>query len=281
MILELAPGLVVLPLRTPTLPPATTTNTLIVGERRLLVIEPATPHADAQAHLRRYLDDRRARGGRVVGIAVTHHHPDHIGFVDQLRTELDVPVYAHAETAARVPFVVDQPIGDAAAIDLDPGRRVRAVFCPGHAPGHLAFVDEATDIAHVGDLVAGEGTILIDPDDSGDMAAYLESLERVRNLHLQALVPAHGPVIDRPEHLLRHYHRHRLLREQRVVRALERGARDLSSTLADCYSDTPHHLWPLARRSLRAHLDKLERDGRLRRCGETIEWLGEDKSADC
>lgn len=272
-VFPLPQGLTLLALRTPTLPPATATNTLIIGEQRLLVVEPASPHSDQQKLLLDELHRRLSNGAEVVAIAITHHHPDHIGAIEVVRQATQAPVIAHRETASRVPFAVDQLLEDGDAVELDNGRTVRAVFCPGHAPGHLAFVDEATAIAHVGDLVAGEGTILIDPDDAGDMADYLDSLEKVRALKLQALVPAHGPVIERPDACLRHYRTHRLLREQRVVRALNRGARDLSSTLEDCYSDTPQYLWPLALRSLRAHLGKLEREGRVRLAGEKIEWL--------
>lgn len=270
----LAPGLEVLALTTPTLPPATATNTLVVGQQRLLVIEPATPFAEQQATLWAYLEQRRAKGAEVAGIAITHHHIDHIGYAHKLRQQLGVPLYAHAETASRVDFPIDHLLEDGDEVELDAHHRVRAVFTPGHAPGHLVFVDLPTGTAHAGDLVAGIGTILIDPDDAGDMRHYLASLERLRQLDLRALVPAHGPVIEQPDSCLRHFIAHRLLREQRVIRALERGARDLSSTLADCYSDTPQALRPLAMRSLRAHLDKLEFEHRIARTGDRVKWLG-------
>ena len=52
-----APGTLVAPLRTPTLPPATTTNTVIFGHQELYVIDPATPEPGEQARLFRAMDD--------------------------------------------------------------------------------------------------------------------------------------------------------------------------------------------------------------------------------
>ena len=138
-----------------------------------------------------------------------------------------------------------------------------AVFTPGHAEGHLCFEVGAATIA--GDMVAGVGTILIDPSE-GDMALYLASLERLLARPAAMLLPAHGPAIPDGPAKLREYLAHRRMREDRVVAALP--ARSTGATLdelvAQAYSDTPRALWPLAERSLRAHLDKLVRDGRAR-----------------
>jgi ribonuclease/clavin/mitogillin len=94
---ELAEGVRVVELRTPTLPPATATNTLVVGNRRLAVIEPATPYAEERADLDAVLG---ALGGEVVAILLTHHHVDHIGYAEELRARTGAPIYAHAETAS-------------------------------------------------------------------------------------------------------------------------------------------------------------------------------------
>jgi ribonuclease/clavin/mitogillin len=88
-------------------------------------------------------------------------------------------------------------------------------------------------------MVAGTGTILIDPEDDGDMIAYLASLERIAAARPVALVPAHGPVLDDPQACLRRYRAHRLMREERVLAAIPAAWRDLSAVLADAYADTP------------------------------------------
>lgn len=268
----LAPGYWVLPLRTPTLPPASSTNTAVVGERRIAVIEPATPHEDERAKLVAFLDERVAGGAKVEAILLTHHHGDHVGFAEGLRERTGAPIMAHPETATRLRLTVDRQIVDDAPIVLDEGHVLRPVFTPGHAPGHLVYFDEGTRIAYVGDMVAGEGTILIDPEDGGDMLAYLDSLERLATLGAAQLVPAHGRTFDDPEAVCRHYIEHRLGRERKVVDAMGTESKTLPEILASAYADTPKMLWPLAERSLRAHLDKLVAEGRAHR-DETGAWL--------
>src|SRR5215468_1196457 len=95
-------GVELFPARTPTLPPATHTNSYALGGRDVLLIEPATPYESEQ---RAWLDWARSlvtAGRRIVAIVPTHHHPDHIAGLDVLASELGAPVWAHEETAARL-----------------------------------------------------------------------------------------------------------------------------------------------------------------------------------
>lgn len=272
--MQLAEGAWTLALETPTLPPATATNTLVLGTDRLLIVEPATPHSREQARLDDLLARRLAEGRTIAGVALTHHHADHIGYAGGLRARHGIPIFAHAETAARLPFAVDEVIDDGWRCDLGGGQAVEAVFTPGHAPGHLLFWDAKTGLVHAGDLVAGEGTILVDVHDGGDMAVYLDSLRRMAARCRAAevapsWVPAHGPVIDDPAGLLDHYVAHRLTREDKVRRAVTvDGAREFDAILASAYADTPRALWMLAAMSLEAHLRKLVADGELVREGK-------------
>ncbi|WAS93852.1 MBL fold metallo-hydrolase [Nannocystis punicea] len=261
----LDPGVWRVPYETPTLPPATATNTLIVGTRRVAVIEPATPYATERAALDALLTERAAAGAEIVAVLVTHHHGDHIGYAFELAQRLRAPIYAHSLTAARLDFPVDVTLADGDRLELDDGYVLRALFTPGHAPGHLVYCEERTGIAYAGDLVAGIGTILIDPADGGDMSAYLDSLARLGAARPTALVPSHGPVITAPQECLERYITHRRQREGRVLAALHAGATRMPELLAGAYSDTPREIWWLAERSLDAHLRKLEAEGRVRR----------------
>lgn len=271
---RLAEGAWVLALDTPTLPPATTTNTLIVGGDRLLIIEPATPHAREQARLDSLLATLRAEGRELAGVLVTHHHVDHVGYAEGLRDAHGIPIYAHAQTASRVDFAVDHELEEDWTIDLGDGHTVETIHTPGHAPGHVVVWDQKTGIVHAGDLVAGQGTILIDVSDDGDMAVYLDSLRRMAaKVGAEApgsirFVPAHGPVLDDPLAVLEHYIRHRLAREAKVRAAVvEAGHRAFMTIFAAAYADTPKRLWPFAALSLEAHLRKLVADGELTRDG--------------
>ena len=267
---EIAAGVRLLALRTPTLPPATATNTLVVGQRRVAVIEPATPFPDQQAALEALLRELQSSGAEVAAILLTHHHMDHVGHAAALRERTGAPIYAHPATAARLDFAVDVAMEDGAQVELGEGFALTAMHTPGHAPGHLVFFERSTGLAYAGDMVAGVGTILIDPEDDGDMTAYLGSLERIAAAKPTALVPSHGPVLADPQATLARYRAHRLMREDRILAAIHASPRDLSAVLAEAYADTPPVLWPLAARSLEAHLRKLAAEGRVRRSGDEV-----------
>jgi len=269
---EPAPGVLVVPLRTPTLPPATHTNCVLVGAgAEVVLIEPATPYPDERARLEAIVAQLAAAGRRVVALLLTHHHLDHVGAAAELRERLGVPLLAHQETARRVRVPVDRTLADG-----EQAFGIQALFTPGHAPGHLCYLEPQTRTLVAGDMVAGEGTILVSPLDDGDMGLYLDSLARLRALDLHALVPAHGPPTAAPRALLEHYLSHRLMREERVVAALRSrgGVARADQILAQVYDDTPRAAWPLAALSLDAHLAKLVRDGRAQRDGAAFRLKG-------
>src|SRR4051812_37431557 len=135
---QVAPGIRMLALRTPTLPPAAHTNTYVVGPPQgpQMVVDPGSPYADQQARLDAVLT-AEADAGRPIGlIALTHHHGDHIGGAAALATRWNVPVAAHARTRDRLAGVVDvtRELVDNETIDQ---LEVTCVFTPGHADGHL------------------------------------------------------------------------------------------------------------------------------------------------
>jgi glyoxylase-like metal-dependent hydrolase (beta-lactamase superfamily II) len=262
-----------LPVRTPTLPPATQTNTFLVGTGEAVLIEPATPYRDEQDVMVEWVQGARLRGIEPIAILATHHHPDHVGGAMTLRKRLQLPLWAHAMTAQRLDGIVevDRLIQDGERLELEgpTPTSLTAVHTPGHAPGHLCFIDGASGMMIAGDMVASVGTILVEPND-GDMLLYLESLRTMSTLEPVALLPAHGDVIDEPQAILRFYIEHRLMREAKVLDALRaRGTPSRPRHLvASAYDDTPKALWPLALGSIEAHLIKLEREGRVRKEGD-------------
>jgi glyoxylase-like metal-dependent hydrolase (beta-lactamase superfamily II) len=195
-------------------------------------------------------------------VLLTHHHGDHVGGARALAERWSVPIVAHAATAHRLAGRV------AVTETLDDGETAygaTAIFTPGHAEGHLCYA--VGDAIIAGDMVAGLGTILIDPNE-GDMAVYLASLERLLARPQMTLLPAHGPAIADGHGKLREYLAHRLMREAKVAAALHDEPRPLAALVADAYSDTPRALWGLAERSLLAHLIKLARERRARDAGD-------------
>lgn len=268
----IAPGVASFAVRTPTLPPATHTSCYVIGDRELVLVDPASPFADEQQALDRQLDDWAAQGRVVVSIWLTHHHGDHVGDARRLADRLGVPVAAHEVTAQllRGNVRVDRVLRDGDVLELagEPRCALRAVFTPGHAPGHLCFFEEQSGALVAGDMVAGVGTILIEPT-QGNMNHYLASLARMKALAPSMLLPAHGPVIANSAAKLDEYVTHRLWRERRVVDALERlGAATLAALVPVAYADVPPAVYPLAGLSLVAHLVKLVEDGRAERAGD-------------
>jgi glyoxylase-like metal-dependent hydrolase (beta-lactamase superfamily II) len=105
-------------------------------------------------------------------------------------------------------------------------------------------------------------TVVISPPD-GDMTAYLQSLERLLALDLAALAPGHGRLIDQPHDEVRKLVAHRMKRERKVLAAFgKRNPATLDDLLPLVYDDVSPGIFPVARRSLHAHLLKLKRDGR-------------------
>lgn len=264
------PGILMAPLATPTLPPATTTNCFVVGHERLVVIDPATPEASEQQRLFDELDRRLADGVRLDAVLVTHHHRDHVGAVEATSRRYDVPVRAHPETLARLPGRprLGAPLDDGARVDLgtapdgSPDWHLVAHHTPGHDRGHLVFTESRYGAAIVGDLVSTVSTIVIEPPE-GHLATYLASLRRMLGVPMTMLYPAHGPPARDGHAVLRHYLEHRAAREQRLVDALSTDApRAVEALVPVVYDDTAPELHGLAARSLQAGLDKLAEEGR-------------------
>ena len=211
----------------------TGTNTWIVDG---WVIDPGPAldaHLDAVA---------AAVGERAGGIALTHDHADHVEGLDALRARLGGDV---AVVSAR-----------GGARDGDVAGPLTVVSLPGHSDDHLAFV--AGRVAFCGDAVLGEGSVFI----SGNLAGYLDGLERLRALDLAVLCPGHGPPVWDVRAKLDEYIAHRFDREQRLVAALDRGLRSEDELLDAAWDDAPEQLRPFAAVSLRAHLEKLRAEGR-------------------
>lgn len=248
-----------LALRTPTLPPATQTNLVVIeSDGEALVIEPATPFDDERERMLAAICELERQGTRVTAIALTHHHPDHVGAASWLRERLDVPLLAHAATRDRLAgdIAIDRTIEEGDVLHVG-ALAIDVLHTPGHAPGHVCFFEPASRTLVAGDMVAGTGTILVEKID-GDMSLYIASLERLQTLDAATLIPAHGPTLG-PEVLPR-YVAHRRAREAKVLDALRLlGAATLDDIVPVAYSDAPPAVWPIARLSTEAHLIDLER----------------------
>lgn len=263
--IEFRPGVVLLPLPTPTLLPATHTNAFLLGREEVVLIDPASRFPAQIERLQQAVKAAGEQGRRVSAIWLTHHHPDHVGAVNEMRQMLDVPVLAHPATAERlrpVGIPVDGELHDGQRVVLagSPPFPVRVIHTPGHAQGHLSFYDETYGSLLIGDLIAGIGTIVIDPPE-GDMDDYLKSLESMMELAPKTIFPSHGPVVLNTVEKLCEYRDHRLLREERVMKSWQAGLRTTGEIVKKVYSDVPLQVHPVAERQIEAHLVRLRKLG--------------------
>ena len=255
------PGIVLVPVRTPTLPPATHTNCYVIGGDEVVVIDPASPYEEEQAVLDRVLEKRKIRE-----IWLTHMHRDHVGGANHLREKRGVKVVAHPITARDLDGVVkvDRTFEENERLELPgkPGWSLRVLHTPGHARGHVCIFEEKNGSLLTGDLMAGLGTIVIDPPE-GHMATYFDSLNRMKALPVTALFPAHGPVMANAKGKIQEYLDHRMEREAKILAAWEKGHREPGAIVKDVYTDVAPAMYGLAERSVMAHLEKLKEEGRL------------------
>jgi ribonuclease/clavin/mitogillin len=265
-IIEFFPGILLFPLKTPTLPPATHTNCYIIGGSEVIVIDPASQYPEEQKELDELLDSLIQGGRRVREIFLTHHHIDHVGGANHLRDRLGVKVAAHRLTAERLKgtVTIDRFVEDNELVELDgdPGWRLRALHTPGHTRGHLCFYEEQSGAIVTGDLVVGIGTVVIDPPE-GNMVHYFQSLKRLLGLpKLSSLFPAHGPAVGSARFKIEEYIQHRTMREEKIFQALQTGASTPAQIVQAAYTDVSPSVYWLAERSTVAHLEKLVEEGR-------------------
>ena len=273
--IDLNSHITVFPLRTETLPPATHTNCFIVGRKEFVVIDAASKVESELAKLFELIDKFIEKGFSCQEIIVSHLHPDHFGGETALQNHLrdkfglKIPVSAHKITAESLHGKVEfqKIIEDEQVFDLqdEAGKafELKALYTPGHARGHLCFYDQARGFLLSSDNVVGAGTVLIAPPE-GNMSDYLNSLERMKNLpDLRFLCGSHGSAIYDAESKIEEYIAHRLECQKQILEEIENGAKTPEEIAVKIYHDLKPELFPLAVKSVSAHLEKIEKETKL------------------
>jgi glyoxylase-like metal-dependent hydrolase (beta-lactamase superfamily II) len=242
------------------------TNTYLIGRKTLALIDPG-PADDA--HIARLIE---AAGKRLRWIFCTHTHRDHSPAARAVKAATGAEVLGMpppSDGRQDETFAPDRVLAHGDTVDCGEFA-LRAVHTPGHASNHICYLFDYKGFLFTGDHVMQGSTVVIAPPD-GDMTAYLSSLEALLALDVRAYAPGHGHVITTPHEEARRLIAHRLKREQKVVDALaKRHPATLDELIGLVYDDVPERLHPVARRSLHAHLIKLEREGRAH--GQDGRW---------
>ncbi len=247
------------------------TNSYLIGNPPRAALDPGPDDPAHLATLQRAAPSLR-------WVFVTHTHSDHSTGARALATA----------TGARIvglPPPDDGRQDESCIPDIRPehdemyemggGSTLRAIHTPGHASNHVCYLLEHDGILFSGDHVLdGVTPVILAPD--GDMAAYLESLRRLRGYPLRAIAPGHGRVLANPIAVIDAVLAHRRRREEKVVAALEAaGSASLEALLLRVYDDVKPELHGFAKLSLEAHLIKLRGEGRCRKDGESWTLCGE------
>ncbi len=237
----------------------TGTNTYVVGSSPAWVIDPG-PALPGHIELVRKLAETR---GGIGGVVLTHSHSDHNEGVAMLGAPL---VFGNSDGFDDLAaMLATEPVEMPPARGTEAGERVgpfRALATPGHAPDHVAFV--LGEVCFCGDLVLGEGSTIVPPAaGGGSLVDYMRSLDLLAGLGSTLLCPGHGPWITDPAAKIAEYSAHRRERERRLVEALAAGRRAEEDLLDAAWSDVPASMRPAAGLAMRAHLEKLDAEGRL------------------
>ena len=242
------------------------TNSYVVGDpdTGYLVIDPGPEDAEHQQRL------WRVANGDIRMIVCTHSHPDHSPGARPLqalcRTRPPILGLPSAPTArAASAFTPDRALADGELLALaghGATHTLKVLHTPGHAANHLCLVLVEDGLLFSGDHILNGSTTVVDPPD-GDMSAYLDSLDRLAAAceadGIEFILPAHGHVLGFAPLAIAHLKAHRLQREARILAAMrERPHGTLEDWVELAYADVPPRMWPVAKRSLLAHVQRIE-----------------------
>ena len=263
------------------------TNSYLVGDAQsgFIAIDPGP--ADAR-HLQRLFDaavhpqtdaDGRSRGGNIQLIVCTHSHPDHSPGAKPLQamcalasTTTDAPPPAilglpSAPTArAASEFTPDRALLHGELLQLQgdgtEAHTLKVLHTPGHAANHVCLLMVEDGMLFSGDHVLNGSTTVVDPPD-GNMVDYIASLDLLHSecsAHaVQFILPAHGHVIMDALGAISHLKAHRLRREAKIAAVMQANPDGtLDQWLPLAYDDVDPRIWPVARRSLLAHVERIQ-----------------------
>lgn len=235
------------------------TNTYLLGVEEIAVLDPGP---DDAGHMQAII---AASGGPIRWIVVTHTHRDHSPLAAVLAQRTGARLIGlppPPDGRQDVSFSPDLVPRDGEQLRLG-GTLLTAIQTPGHASNCVCYLHAGERLLFTGDhVLEGVAPVILPPD--GDMAAYLQSIDKLAAYDFERIAPGHGGVMDRAQRVLAALRTHRLARESKILRSLTHlGATSLDGLTALVYDDVPleRHSW--AKLTLEAHLIKLVREGRV------------------
>ena len=234
------------------------TNTYLLGEERVAVLDPgpAIPeHIDAIL---------KTAGDRIRWIVCTHTHPDHSPAWQAVAQATGAEVIGALPADDMFQDDTFKPTRELQHDDVlaTPDFTLRAVHTPGHVSNHFCFFLEEEQMLFAGDHIMNGSTVVIIPP-SGDMKAYIESLQLLQRYKTKLIAPGHGEVMEESRAVVDWLVKHRLKRERKVIDGLHQtGRTSLDELVKVVYDDVNTSLHKMAKLSLSAHLIKLHQENR-------------------
>lgn len=228
------------------------TNSYLVGIDEVAVIDPGP---DTAEHIEAIIGASMQE--RVRWVLLTHTHEDHAPGAARIREATGAEILAFSRKSEW--FGVDGTLRDGDTVDgTEFGLEV--IHTPGHAADHVCFLLEEERVLFTGDHIMQGTTVVV-----SDMAAYLESLHRLRRLRrVTRICPGHGEVIDDVGGTIDEYIAHREMREAQILEVLDDGPAKVPDVVERLYrGEIPDELLEVAERQVVAHLVKLRGDGRV------------------
>ncbi len=267
-----SPGIRMVPLKTRPIPPAAYTNCYVIGEKYLFLLDPGASNPDEQERLLIYLDSIIDKNHKLQAILLSHHHPDHVEAAVLCSSRYDVPIYAHSHTAGELHDLEfgrliqhEEEFDLGQSPDGNEGWKLKAFHTPGHARGHVVFQENRYGALLAGDMLSTLSTIVIDPEDNGDMGNYMKSLDLLSKLVTGTIYPAHGPAVKDSKKLVETYIQHRVQRELKILQMLGNTPQTSKELVRKVYDDVDPGIWLLAEKSLRAGLTKLMKENKCKK----------------
>ncbi len=265
-ITELAVGVRRLLAPNPSMMTGPGTNTYLLGSKEIAVIDPgpAMPkHVDAIQEL---------ADAPIKWILVTHTHPDHSPAAALLAKATGAKQFGRMPPKGRhqdQTFKPDHMLADGGTFQTEEFS-LQVIHTPGHASNHLCYLHKGHNLLLTGDHIINGSTVVIDPPD-GSMGDYLRSLERLKEISMDAILPGHGEIMEQPQEAVDWLINHRLQREKKIIGVLRDQPDSTSRELVPrVYEDVDEKLHELAEHSLLAHLIRLEEE--LRASMENGRW---------
>lgn len=266
------------------------TNSYLVGDAStgFTVIDPGPADADHLQRLWQAATDVDGNGGHILRIVCTHSHPDHSPGAAPLQALcagrpriLGLPSAPTARAASA--FTPDRVLQNSELLEhIPPGpvanlasktalnatekppaslHTLQVIYTPGHAANHVCLVLLEDGLLFTGDHVLNGSTTVIDPPD-GNMADYIASLDRLTEACIAAgvhtILPAHGHALEDALGAIAHLKAHRLKREAKIAAVMQaHPLGSLDDWLPLAYDDVDPRIWPVAKRSLLAHVERI------------------------